>query len=644
VSFPASLTTRTIKGRFVTYPDGAPSEGEVRVILDRLMQGPTDDVFVTPFDRKFKFNKDNGGQVSFVLPSNNDPQWTPASYKVILTVDGVEHLRQKMTVPYNGSGDLDLTDLLNIPAAPPGQTYVLLASKGAPNGVASLDEDGRLLLSQVPAELGGAVTWDDIEDKPAVFPHDEVTISDVTGLTATLSAKADLVGGVLPTAQVPAIAVVDFLGNAANQTAMLAMVGQKGDWCIRTDLGQAWQITDNNPADIDSWTAIPLGTVAVQSVNGQTGVVVLGKADVGLDNVTNTSDADKPVSIAQQEALDDKADVTHSHSTSDVTGLDTALASKATVTALTDGLAGKADASHDHSASDITSGTLPAARGGTGLTGFTASNYLRGASSTTLEFRSPAQVLSDIGAAATDHDHPIADVTNLQTALDGKSNTGHAHAWGDITDKPTTFPSNGSITGDLTVSGYTGLEGATVGGDLVVEGYTSLQGASIAGDLEVPNFHVTGVSYLDGVVTHKSRLMHDLDTDPAVDGINRWDLGYTVTTASSDLERVYIGANLICWRNENGFLRGTPRSNYKDDALVRGVPRGDLTSENGGFVELENAARTQVLYKRDWRTGSLWRGDGTAAAVKMADVLVLSAAADVPDGTPAGTVILRTEA
>lgn len=48
---------------------------------------------------------------------------------------------------------------------------------------------------------------------------------------------------------------------------------------------------------------------AVDSVAGKTGVVTLVKADVGLGNVNNTSDADKPVSTAQQSALNLKADL-----------------------------------------------------------------------------------------------------------------------------------------------------------------------------------------------------------------------------------------------------------------------------------------------------------------------------------------------
>lgn len=50
------------------------------------------------------------------------------------------------------------------------------------------------------------------------------------------------------------------------------------------------------------------GGGAVQSVQGRTGDVVITADDVGLGNVNNTSDADKPISTAQQAALDGKVD------------------------------------------------------------------------------------------------------------------------------------------------------------------------------------------------------------------------------------------------------------------------------------------------------------------------------------------------
>ncbi len=45
----------------------------------------------------------------------------------------------------------------------------------------------------------------------------------------------------------------------------------------------------------------------ITSVDGQTGTVDLTKADVGLANVDNTSDADKPVSTAQLTAIRDRS-------------------------------------------------------------------------------------------------------------------------------------------------------------------------------------------------------------------------------------------------------------------------------------------------------------------------------------------------
>jgi hypothetical protein len=57
---------------------------------------------------------------------------------------------------------------------------------------------------------------------------------------------------------------------------------------------------------IPSWESIPAATVT--SVAGKTGVVTLDKDDIGLGNVDNTSDADKPVSTATQTALNGKVD------------------------------------------------------------------------------------------------------------------------------------------------------------------------------------------------------------------------------------------------------------------------------------------------------------------------------------------------
>jgi hypothetical protein len=95
-----------------------------------------------------------------------------------------------------------------------------------------------------------------------------------------LSLKADLVGGLVPTSQIPSIAVVEYLGQAANQSAMLALRGQSGDWCIRTDSSTEWVIVANNGASLSDWIQLPNGISPVSSINGQTGAVTLGTGDL----------------------------------------------------------------------------------------------------------------------------------------------------------------------------------------------------------------------------------------------------------------------------------------------------------------------------------------------------------------------------
>lgn len=119
--------------------------------------------------------------------------------------------------------------------------------------------------------------------------------STITNLVSDLALKADLVGGVVPSAQIPAIAITEFLGSVANQAAMLALSGQRGDWCIRTDLSMAYVITGTDPTQLSDWTGMAYPTAPVTSVNGQTGAVTLAAADVGAATAAQGALADSAV-------------------------------------------------------------------------------------------------------------------------------------------------------------------------------------------------------------------------------------------------------------------------------------------------------------------------------------------------------------
>jgi hypothetical protein len=102
----------------------------------------------------------------------------------------------------------------------------------------------------------------------------------------------------------------------------------------------------NNKSNPHGVTAAQVGAVPTsRTVNGKalSANISLTKADVGLGNVDNTSDTNKPISTATQTALN-----------------------------------GKANTSHTHAAGDITSGTLAVARGGTGQTTLTPAVTTKG--------------------------------------------------------------------------------------------------------------------------------------------------------------------------------------------------------------------------------------------------------------------------
>lgn len=115
---------------------------------------------------------------------------------------------------------------------------------------------------------------------------------------------------------------VNDLNNPHQVTAAQTGASSVGHTHTISEITDASTVASTNDYnDLDNLPTIP-SSAPVDSVNGQTGVVVITATDVGLGNVDNTSDLDKPISTATQTALDNKSDVGHTHTEVDITDLD----------------------------------------------------------------------------------------------------------------------------------------------------------------------------------------------------------------------------------------------------------------------------------------------------------------------------------
>ena len=336
------------------------------------------------------------GKISFPLGSQSTPSiypgtdsdtgiYSPAADTFAITTSGVERARFSATGNFGinatnplsllqvGQARFEVTGLTaeRIYTYPDAAGTVALTSSNV--ATASAWANSRTIT--LGGDTTGAVSIDGSSNVTLnVTVSDDShnhTIANVDNLQTSLDAKADLVSGVIPTSQLPALAVTEFLGTVSSQTAMLALTGQKGDWCNRTDVSSTFIITGTDPTQISSWTELDYPAADVTSVNSQTGAVVLSASDLGLGNVDNTSDLNKPISSATQTALNGKLGST----------------------------ANAASASKWNSARTINLGG--------DLTGAVS---IDGSSNVTLN----GQVADD------SHNHIIANVDGLQAALDAK--------------------------------------------------------------------------------------------------------------------------------------------------------------------------------------------------------------------------------
>jgi lysophospholipase L1-like esterase len=345
MSFPDSLTTRTVKGRFVTFPQGAagPATGYVLISLQNTMQGPDDNAFVLPFERRIDF--DQNGEIEVILPATNDPQWSPSFYRISIhtqigkkrSYDGcLEPIYRVQTyrleIPYDSTDDLQLSDVLNVGLPQPGQLYVVRTMLGAANGVATLGSDGKVPSSQLPSSAGGSVDWVDVENKPATFPSDPVSWTDVEDKPATFPHDTVSWSEVQNKPTTFPASSVDWTGVQNKPTTFPA---SSVDWTGVQNKPTTY------PHDAISWDEIEDkpdlsggGTITWDAVSGKPSTFPPSTHTHIQSEVTGLT-----------TALGGKSDVGHTHTQSDVSGLTSALTAKADASAVATSLSAKADTS-----------------------------------------------------------------------------------------------------------------------------------------------------------------------------------------------------------------------------------------------------------------------------------------------------------
>lgn len=293
--FPGSLKLITLTGTFLDGADetGQPRAGVVRITLPTPIRSEGDNVIIPPFD--LEIDLDEFGSFSWDLPATTDPDWLPntANYLVEVTFpDDWRKLWWMFPLPWDTAGDtLDLADV----GAPNVGTPALTIRQGT---------------SQPLADGGYKGTWgagvlyrvgDTVQHGSAVYGALRPSTGTTPGTDAT-------VWKVYPSSGGGGGAVSSVFGRDGD------VVAQTGDYAVANITGLQAALDAKQPIDADL-TAIAALTPAngdlVQRSGGvwtsQTPAQVkislgLIKADVGLGNVDNTADANKPVSTLQAAA------------------------------------------------------------------------------------------------------------------------------------------------------------------------------------------------------------------------------------------------------------------------------------------------------------------------------------------------------
>lgn len=125
-----------------------------------------------------------------------------------------------------------------------------------------------------------------------------LTQKDAANGVATLDAN-----GKIPSSQIPAMAITETF-VVADEAAMLALDAQVGDVAIRSDLSKTFILQGSDPTELTDWVELQTPASPVLSVNGQTGAVSLDSDDIaeGSTNLYFTDARAKTAAVVDSTA------------------------------------------------------------------------------------------------------------------------------------------------------------------------------------------------------------------------------------------------------------------------------------------------------------------------------------------------------
>lgn len=214
----------------------------------------------------------------------------------------------------------------------------------------------------------------------------------------------------------------------------------------------------------------------------------------------------------------------------------------------------------------------------------------------------------------------IQDQTITEDKLDptvvSKLNSGGGSPGATGATGPTGTPGAVGATGSQGFTGATGPAGAT--------GATGAQGA-------------TGPTPDTSMFVQQNATVSSV---PSASMINR-NLNYTIDPADPDIFRINVNGSQRMWLNEWGALRGrNPYSSWADSLVRAVIQDGDNTNGNAFEVnDRRTGATYTVPFGVRWSDGAIRRNGVTLHMVYTLDPGQTEA--DIPAGTPAGTLIVR---